>query len=298
MRTPRFCAHRFSALTLFLLIPISPAGAAVVALPSTGTDSGGNLLAGGSADPHYSVIGPGKPSGGPAVVYSPSSIWFQWLPDDARSGWIGWQDSFSTSPYGNYTYELSFNMTGYNPATASLSGSWAADQFASINLNGSFTGVSVPDGNWNAGSFPNLNPFVISSGFHGGINTLDFIVNEPDEGDGLRVRNLSLTSDLSAGIAGDYNNNGVVDAADYVVWRKNDGSTNTLPNDLIGGTIGTAQYNQWRTHFGQTTGSGSGARANAAVPEPATLVLLLVATAGALIRRRPTVPQASKLVDP
>ena len=45
---------------------------------------------------------------------------------------------------------------------------------------------------------------------------------------------------------GDYNQDGIVDAADYVVWRDNEGTTNSLPNDLIGGTIGTAHYNQWR----------------------------------------------------
>ena len=88
------------------------------------------------------------------------------------------------------------------------------------------------------------------------------------------------------GLPGDYNQNGIVDAADYVVWRKNQGTTNTLPNDFIGGTIGTAQYNQWRAHFGQTAGSGSGASANAAVPEPATLVLLMLAAAGWCLRRR------------
>ena len=53
-------------------------------------------------------------------------------------------------------------------------------------------------------------------------------------------------------LTGDYNNNGVVDAADYVVWRNNQGTSNALPNDPIGGMIGAAQYNQWRAHFGQT----------------------------------------------
>jgi hypothetical protein len=194
MQRQRRVSVWFGTIVLVLMFQISSAHATVISLASTGTDSSGNLLPGGSADPHYSVSGPGVPGGGPAAVYSPSSIWFQWVPDDPHSGWIGFQDSFSSSPHGNYTYELSFDLTGYNPATASLSGSWAADQFGSINLNGNATGVSVPDGNWNAASFPNLNPFTISSGFHSGVNTLDFIVTEPDDGDGLRVRDLALTA--------------------------------------------------------------------------------------------------------
>jgi hypothetical protein len=68
------------------------------------------------------------------------------------------------------------------------------------------------------------------------------------------------------GIAGDYNNNGVVDAADYVVWRENVGTANLLPNDPSGGTIGSTQYNTWRSHFGQTAGSGT---VLANLPEPA-----------------------------
>jgi hypothetical protein len=38
------------------------------------------------------------------------------------------------------------------------------------------------------------------------------------------------------GLAGDFNSNGVVDAADFPVWRKNVGTNNPLPNNLINGT--------------------------------------------------------------
>jgi PEP-CTERM motif len=69
---------------------------------------------------------------------------------------------------------------------------------------------------------------------------------------------------ISVGLAGDHNN-GIVDAADYVVWRKGLGTTYTQTD-----------YDVWRAHFGQTAGSGSGANASIAVPEPATFVLFLV----------------------
>jgi fermentation-respiration switch protein FrsA (DUF1100 family) len=52
---------------------------------------------------------------------------------------------------------------------------------------------------------------------------------------------------------GDYNQDGVIDAADYVVWRKSIG--------------GQPAYDAWRSQFGNAaSGLGSGA----AVPEPAT----------------------------
>ena len=98
----------------------------------------------------------------------------------------------------------------------------------------------------------------------------------------LMVTSITIENELP--LSGDYNNNGVVDAADYVVWRKNEGTTNTLLNDSIGGMVGPAQYDQWRAHFGQTTGNGT--QSNTTVPEPACALLLLpVVAAGAWWRR-------------
>lgn len=67
-------------------------------------------------------------------------------------------------------------------------------------------------------------------------------------------------------IAGDYNGNGSVDAADYVVWRNGDS-----PDDTQAG------YDLWKANFGKP-GSGAGASVGA-VPEPASLMLLLVGLA-------------------
>jgi hypothetical protein len=99
----------------------------------------------------------------------------------------------------------------------------------------------------------------------------------------------------AAGLVGDYNDNGVVDAGDYVVWRRNDGTANTLPNDPIGGTVGAAQYDQWRTHFGQPAGSGAGANASAAVPEPRSAVIFFMRVVAMRCRRKLAHPQTYRL---
>ena len=78
-------------------------------------------------------------------------------------------------------------------------------------------------------------------------------------------------------LGGDYNNDGKVDAADYVVWRKNSGTTNNLPNDSVGGTIGSAQYATWRSNFGKVLAQGA-ASEGAAIPEPAGALLLTMAS--------------------
>jgi autotransporter-associated beta strand protein len=87
-------------------------------------------------------------------------------------------------------------------------------------------------------------------------------------------------------LAGDYNDDGVVDAADYVIWRKAEGTMTVLPNDPIGGTIGLAHFNQWRGNFG-ATGAGSGSSSSGSVPEPATWALVGICFAfGCCWRRR------------
>ena len=84
---------------------------------------------------------------------------------------------------------------------------------------------------------------------------------------------------------GDYNNNGVVDAADYVVWRKRLGQSVTIPNDQSPGMVSPADYTVWRTNFGKTLSGGSGATL-AAAPEPVGALLALVGGCGLFVARR------------
>jgi hypothetical protein len=76
-------------------------------------------------------------------------------------------------------------------------------------------------------------------------------------------------------LLGDYNENGIVDAADYVVWRKKFGSVTALPNDDTPG-VANDDYTRWRARFGNTL-VGSGAGVSVAIPEPGTIAMLMVA---------------------
>ncbi len=89
-------------------------------------------------------------------------------------------------------------------------------------------------------------------------------------------------------VPGDYNNNGVVDMADYVVWRASNGQTGAglAADGNNDGAVNTADYDYWRARFGNTAGAGSGTGNAAAVPEPATGALLLFLAAFAPLNRR------------
>jgi len=90
-------------------------------------------------------------------------------------------------------------------------------------------------------------------------------------------------------LPGDYNANGVVDAADYTVWRNHPLGPGILLNDVTPGKVSAEDYDVWKAHFGQTAGSGS--LAGYAAPEPASLMLCLFATVMQYPRRYASVLQ-------
>jgi hypothetical protein len=114
---------------------------------------------------------------------------------------------------------------------------------------------------------------------------LQFGYHEAGSGGFLRVGNVEYVQTL---VAGDYNHNGIVDAADYAVWRDTLGSMSDLRADGDGdGTVQQADYAYWRFRFGNTSGSGSDSGA-AAVPEPSTLGpigVLSIGLTGLALRR-------------
>ncbi|WP_146402016.1 hypothetical protein [Pseudobythopirellula maris] len=94
-----------------------------------------------------------------------------------------------------------------------------------------------------------------------------------DGGQSAFLDDFSLT--VSTGVlAGDYNNNGTVDAADFTVWRDNLDTAFALPNETVTlGSVTIEDYNEWVSHFGDTS---PGLASASGVPEPTAAVLALV----------------------
>jgi hypothetical protein len=132
--------------------------ASVTAGPSfynTGVDDGNQQLSGGSLDPHYQMrqVSGGDYTGNPnwtsAVAMASSITWSAWnTPSDAR--WIYVADAVNLGQdWGTYEFMTTFDLTGYDPATAVLAGKWALDQDGTIYLNGNLV-ATLPDQNWNS----------------------------------------------------------------------------------------------------------------------------------------------------
>lgn len=79
-------------------------------------------------------------------------------------------------------------------------------------------------------------------------------------------------------LEGDYNRDGAVNAADYIVWRSQLGTegANLIADGNRNGTIEQGDYDVWRSQFGETRDSGAiGALTTSSVPEPVSWVMLL-----------------------
>jgi beta-glucanase (GH16 family) len=104
--------------------------------------------------------------------------------------------------------------------------------------------------------------------------------NVPAGGYGSSVTNVQVDYvHVYAGMPGDYTGDGAVDAADYVVWRRGFGSAYNQSDYLV-----------WKTYFGAQAGTGSGSSEGSptqvAIPEPATVLLLILTGAGPCPWRR------------
>jgi len=168
---------------------------AAVSIPklfNTGVAAGGALLGGSTTDPHYTLSASADASyPGPNAV-TVNSVWplapGAWLANGPASAWIAPRaDQSAGNAPGTYTYRTTFDLTGYDPATASIAGSVAVDDsLTDIRLNGHSVGTV-------SAGFGSLTGFTIVAGstnFVAGSNTLDFVVFNNGTGNnptGLRV---------------------------------------------------------------------------------------------------------------
>lgn len=169
-------------------LPTPPAQAAIPGLYNTGVANVGGV------DPHYALTVSADPS---STAYVASSMPSSWMSNGPGSQWIAPSANQTSSGAGNYMYRTTFDLSGFNPSTASISGLWAADDKGlDIKINGVSTGQSTNT---------TFNPFAINSGFVSGLNTLDFLVlNDPNNHglnpSGLRVEFLSATARIGTSV--------------------------------------------------------------------------------------------------
>jgi hypothetical protein len=112
----------------------------------------------------------------------------------------------------------------------------------------------------------------LTSDIHGSSEPFLVVLNHGLPTGQVETAALAINAAANEGLPGDYNQNGVVDAADYVVWRDALGDANSLQ--------------VWKANFGSATSAGAG---RLAVPEPDGVLLSGIAVgllACCLVRRQ------------
>jgi endonuclease/exonuclease/phosphatase family metal-dependent hydrolase len=233
--------------------------------------SGDFNLVGGRSEPAWSTLT--APGNGQAIDPTGAANW-----TNSSNTWKYLYSESTTSLSRRYDFELvssaMLNQPGVrlasdtsDPFTGNFPSSKYPYAYEVFGNNGTTTLSSVI----NSASNTSLNDLTSPS-------TILNDMMEPYAGNGQQFvgsDHLPVVADYNVTLlAGDFNNDGSVGAADYAEWRKRFGSLYTQ-----------ADYDIWRAHFGQPAGSGSGVDAMADVPEPTTLMLFGIGVLIVVFRR-------------
>ncbi len=179
------------------------------------------------------------------------------------------------------TLELDLGRVGFD----SLNISGAASLLGTIDV--SYLGDAPDDG----AQFAVL---TAAGGISTPLGSLNFGAGLPDNfAASYNDAMTQLILTYSAGVDGDFNGDGFVDAADYTRWRDNLGAVegDLLSGNGNGGTVDSTDYDLWKASFGNPAVAASGglAAGQGAVPEPHAGLLLagLLGLGVVAMRRQP-----------
>jgi len=169
-------------------ILIGLVAAAAFALPTlVSAATVGNINTG---DASYTVSGPGIAGTVAANNIIPHP---NWATAPGGTSWIGTENGDVKVDAGNYLFTTTFDLTGYDHATASILGDWAIDNSAQFRLNGMLLQSQV--------GFGALSSFNLNTAFVAGLNMLEVLVFNADNRlspMGLLIANSNIDARISA----------------------------------------------------------------------------------------------------
>jgi hypothetical protein len=174
-------AIRAGIAAVALLAGASAVHAAPILPASTGLDASNNLLPAGAPDPDWLLASAPGASATPIGTAGFRYTHPAYFPDTSSSGWLSVTPSGNAGAFGDYTYQVIFDLTGYDPSSAILAGQFSTDNSGSVQLNNGPVLAAI-----GSGDFGSLHSFLATSGFLPGINT--FQVTTRNEGDPTAFR--------------------------------------------------------------------------------------------------------------
>jgi hypothetical protein len=226
------------------------------------------------------------------------SLNVQNLPPDTRGGFF---DAFFSNTHiamnitwNNDEWFDRYNGSDWNGASVGFT--------INYGPGGTFQGQGAPDidtgnagtpGGWDLNNYPGvhnrivqwdysaLKPAIQAAYTAGTLNEtngwLEFILETTTgnflEGVTFYVDSWRLTDNIEDTVVdGDFNEDGTIDAADYVAWRKSG--------------LSDGDYNIWVSNFGEPSSAAGGGGNTGGVPEPTSVVLVAIGACLVALRRR------------
>ena len=143
----------------------------------------------------------------------------------------------------------------------------------SISISGDISSLDALSGMDQALGGSNLHEFLFDTSTVG-MKTAEIMISSSSQSAANSLVTIPISFEVfSAGLAGDFNDDGTVDAADYTVWRDNlgalDESSISNNGDGLNG-VDSEDYNLWVSSFGNSSSTSSAS----AIPEPTSGILL------------------------
>ena len=168
--------------TVYAVVEVGPPSTpSIPTLFSTGVNAQGAALASGArGDPHYTLTSVPLLASTTVQIGASDSQSGTWPTLKPVSAWIMPLGGQGIVPTGSYTYQTTFDLTGFNPATVVISGQVMADDQVTIQVNGAAAVSTSADYNTAVA-------FKLNTGFTDGVNVLRFYVGNTGGPTGLRV---------------------------------------------------------------------------------------------------------------
>jgi hypothetical protein len=167
--------------------------AAPIPVHNTGVNASDVLVAPGAQASFLTLSA--EPAGAVEAIGSNPFRYFNgaYFADTATAAWVAPQAGGNAGLSGIYTYDLVIDLTGFNPATASIVGTFGTDNDGSISLNS-----NPPAATTGVAAFGAPTPFTINSGFVAGLNTIHVQVDNLGDPTAFFVSFTSASATASA----------------------------------------------------------------------------------------------------
>jgi hypothetical protein len=176
-------------LSFLAALSVPAAQGANLVVHNTGVNSSDVLVSAGAQASFWTLSA--EPGGAVETIGSnPFRFFFgSYFADTGSAAWVAPQASGNAGVAGDYTYDLSVDLTGFQPGTAAISGNFGTDNSGSIALNGNAAVATVGNAAFGAPT-----AFTINSGFTTGVNLIHVTVTNNGDPTAFFVQFTSATA--------------------------------------------------------------------------------------------------------